>query len=69
MREDESLTRCGCIIPHPSQASIFVRKVGDGHEIPSALLPWLRFKFFPDHIPQAVRNLMAALDSRQGLSA
>lgn len=40
MREDESPTRCGCIIPHSSQASILVRKVGDGHEIPSVLLPY-----------------------------
>jgi len=61
MREDESPTRCGCIIPHSSQASILVRKVGDGHEIPSALLPWLlpwlRFKFFPDHVPHIRREL------------
>ncbi len=57
MREDESSTRCCCIIPHPSQASILVREVGDGYEVPSVPLPRLRLKFFPDHVPHIRREL------------
>jgi len=51
MSESKSRARCYCIIPHPSQASILARRAGDGYEIPSVPLPWLRLRFFPDHVP------------------
>lgn len=57
MREDESPIRCCCIIPHPSQSSVLVRRVGGGYEVPPVLLPRLRLKFFPDHVPHIRQEL------------
>lgn len=51
MCQDRSPTKCYCIIPNKSQPSILARKVRDGYECPYVLLPWLRLKFFPDHVP------------------
>jgi len=58
MREEESLTRCYCIIPHPSQAAILVREARSGYEVPSVRLPRLRLKFFPDHVPHIRQELL-----------
>ena len=57
MSDDERRTKCYCIIPHRSQPSILVRKVGDRYECPSVWLPWRRLKFFPDHIPHIRQEL------------
>ena len=58
MCQDEGPTKCYCIIPNRSQSSILVRKVGGGYEVPSVLLPWLRLKFFPDHVPYVRQELL-----------
>ena len=55
MCRDESQISCYCLIPHKSQRSILVRKVGEVYECPSARLLRQRLDFFPDYIP-AIRQ-------------
>ena len=57
MSEDKSPTRCFCIISNEAQSCILVRKAHDGYECPCVMLPWLRLKFFPDHIPHIRQEL------------
>ena len=55
MCQEESFVSCYCLIPHPSQRSILVRRIGAGYVCPSVRVPRQRLNFFPYCVP-AIRQ-------------